>query len=84
MTRETYFYLSWFLHYAQLPVALLTKAELDALPEYSWSIPTGVTPGKRWKRDENDGRGSKAWMLGEYQPAGKYKCRVVWSRIALE
>ena len=30
--------------------ALLTKEELDALPEYSCSIPTGTIIGKRWKR----------------------------------
>lgn len=30
--------------------ALLTEEELDALPEYSSSIPTGTTIGKRWKR----------------------------------
>jgi hypothetical protein len=30
--------------------ALMTKKELEALPEYSSSIPTGTTIGKRWKR----------------------------------
>lgn len=31
----------------------MTKAKLDELPEYSCSLPTGTTPGKKWKRDVN-------------------------------
>ena len=30
--------------------ALLTKADFAMLPEYSGSIPSGVYPGKMWKR----------------------------------
>lgn len=30
--------------------ALMTQKELEGLPEYSSSIPTGTTIGKRWKR----------------------------------
>lgn len=47
----------------------LSKAELDALPEYSMSVPTGTTIGKRWKRDNNVYRqhGSEPdWWMGEY------------------
>jgi hypothetical protein len=32
-------------------VVHLTKAEFDALPEYSASLPTGTTIGKKWKRN---------------------------------
>lgn len=39
----------------------LTQAEFDALPEYSESLPTGTTIGKRWKRECRDG-----WVVGEY------------------
>lgn len=35
------------------PVIRLTQSQLDGLPEYSCSIPTGTTIGKRWKRDVN-------------------------------
>ena len=49
----------------------LTKAEFDALPEYSATLPTGTTPGKRWKR--HDGLFDPTctdpkWMIGEYDP----------------
>jgi hypothetical protein len=46
----------------------LTRRELHALDNYSCSLPTGTTAGKRWRRavdyyrqDDND-----AWYLGEY------------------
>lgn len=44
------------------PDLLITKKEFEALPEYSASIPTGTTPGKRWKCSCNDGK----WKIGEY------------------
>jgi hypothetical protein len=31
----------------------LTQAEVDELLEYSTSVPSGTTVGKRWKRDNN-------------------------------
>lgn len=31
----------------------MTRARLDELPEYSCTLPTGTTPGKKWKRDVN-------------------------------
>lgn len=48
------------------PVLPLTRAEWDALLEYSFSLPTGTTPGKRWKRD----LGKEQWAVGEYNPDG--------------
>lgn len=36
---------------AHLPFTDITQKELDELLEYSCSLPTGTTPGKRWKRD---------------------------------
>lgn len=39
----------------------LTQAELDALLEYSYSLPTGTTAGKRWKKRVGD-----EWKVGEY------------------
>jgi hypothetical protein len=40
----------------------LTQREVDDLPEYSSSYPTGTTIGKRWKRQLNDG----TWLICEY------------------
>lgn len=34
-------------------VVRMTEAELLKLPEYSTSLPTGQTIGKRWRRDDN-------------------------------
>jgi len=58
--------------------ALMDQAMLDALPEYSCSIPTGTTIGKRWKRgwcrcvaDKIRNFGTckihNAWKMGEYK-----------------
>ena len=48
---------------------MLTRREFDALPEYSCSLPTGTTVGKRWKRRcpyriQTDP--PNEWYLGEY------------------
>lgn len=58
-----------------LPVLALTQAEFDALPEYSCSLPTGTTPGKRWKREDGahdfafkSQGGRPRWVIGEYDP----------------
>jgi hypothetical protein len=42
--------------------------ELAELPEYSCSLPTGTTIGKRWKRDRNFGLPTreKSWCVAEY------------------
>lgn len=39
----------------------VSQAEFDSLLEYSCSLPTGKTIGKRWKRQNADG-----WLMGEY------------------
>jgi len=47
----------------------LTQAELGELLEYSCSLPTGQTPGKRWKRNDNAYRTPAQpphWSIGEY------------------
>lgn len=40
----------------------LTQEEFDKLPNYSFSNPTGVVIGKKWKRERNDG-----WYHCEYE-----------------
>lgn len=44
----------------------LTKRELDELPEYSCSMPTGTTVGKRWKRDVNAYRKPITFFLNAF------------------
>jgi hypothetical protein len=39
----------------------LSRKEFDALPEYSFSNPTGTIIGKRWKRRSED-----RWFFCEY------------------
>lgn len=51
---------------------IISRAELFALPEYSCSIPTGTTIGKRWRSDVNAYRehvvpeDQHEWQIGEY------------------
>ena len=55
---------------------VLTKEQFDKLPEYSCSIPTGTTIGKKWKknryafdpsaRDPRTGNIIEEWYLHEY------------------
>ena len=67
-----------------LPALRLTRAEFDALPEYSCSLPTGTAVGKRWKRHDGSfdraflARGGKpTWMVGEYTREVMVSDRVV-------
>jgi hypothetical protein len=48
---------------------MVTRAEFEALPDYSCSYPTGTTVGKRWKRRvpyEIQTDPPNTWWLGEY------------------
>jgi len=56
------------LRYAVNGAVVMTVRELRELPEYSTSLPTGTTPGKRWRRArrpwlhaDND-----EWLLREF------------------
>lgn len=51
----------------------LTQKEFDDLPDYSCSVPTGTTIGKRWKRrkdyyDQLALNDPTRWFIGEYVP----------------
>lgn len=77
----------------------LTRAALDALPEYSCSLPTGTTIGKRWKRDANAYRPPVVtdvcglrfvfpwpaeWWMGEYREAADPAMVLIrWSRVVV-
>lgn len=49
-----------------LEVVEMTPTEIDALLEYSTSLPTGKTIGKQWKRRLFAGPKRGAWLLCEY------------------
>lgn len=62
------------------PVIVLSQAELNSLPEYSWSLPTGTTIGKRWKCQTRQG----TWVLGEYAVSVlPGMVDIHWSRIVI-
>lgn len=75
----------------------LSLEQFLALPEYSCSIPTGQTPGKRWRRREpyEKRKGEPTyWYLGEYydyaitpetSPVGyRGSISIRWYRISLD
>lgn len=57
----------------------LTRKEFDELPEYSCSIPTGTTIGKKWKMSNHymsgyvHGKTEEMWWLREYVDIGDPK-----------
>lgn len=61
----------------------LTKKQFDELDEYSCSIPTGTTIGKRWKRSNSysDPKGELKWWMGEYVKQKIPFVGIVWKRI---
>jgi len=49
----------------QQPIVLIAREELMKLKDYSMSLPSGTTIGKRWRK--SDGKGG--WKIGEYVPS---------------
>ncbi len=53
---------------------MATWAQVETLPEYSTTIPTGTTPGKRWRRGDRyflnmaGKEGPEHWVVREYGP----------------
>jgi hypothetical protein len=61
--------------HASLPKLRLTEQQFFSLPDYSASLPTGTTPGKRWRRLDGSfdhafiaSGGKPRWQIGEYDP----------------
>jgi hypothetical protein len=81
---------------AHFPVVELTQRELDELLEYSCSLPTGKTIGKRWKRNilaYNPNPAAHAegaiigpeWVMGEYiEDKDPEMIGIRWSRIKVK
>jgi hypothetical protein len=65
-------------------VVLLTRAEFARLGEYSCSIPTGVTIGKRWKRNLNARGRHRPPLLRRHAHQGTGAGRLVDGRVRRE
>lgn len=65
---------------------VLTQAQFDALGEYSRTLPTGTTVGKRWKRRVRfPDRDDDVWYMGEYVPCDiPGSVGIAWKRIRVE
>lgn len=52
----------------KLPVLEMGETEFARLGEYSMTMPTGTTKGKRWRRNLHvfGGPGGALWIVGEY------------------
>lgn len=63
----------------------LTQREFDELLEYSASLPTGTTVGKRWKRQVFSGPHAGDWRMGEYvEDPDPDMVGVKWRTITIE
>lgn len=60
--------------------ALLTPLQYEMLHEYSSTIPTGVYPGKCWKRLQSDG-----WLLAWFEevPTNPKLCSIHFREILI-
>lgn len=67
--------------------ALMTMATFKALPEYSCTIPSGVYPGKMWRR--HDGahdhmrKRPPIWMLCWFGEDKDGKCEILFREVLL-
>lgn len=67
-------------------IATMTMQEFNELLEYSYSLPTGTTAGKVWKRQIGDD-----WWLGQYGDAqpiagsnGEANVPIYWYQIGID
>lgn len=64
--------------------ALMNQKEFDNLPDYSCSIPSLTTIGKRWKRSESYCKPREKWLMGEYVEIGSAdKVGIKWREIMI-
>jgi len=75
-----------------LPIICMLRGEFEALPEYSCTLPTGVVPGKRWRRhdgahDHRQRGRPHPWLVCEYSEpfmdGGEVYCSVLVYRPVL-
>lgn len=58
--------------------ALVEERDFVALPEYSTTIPTGVYPGKAWRRQEG-----LTWLLCWFGPDIGGRCEICFRKALL-
>lgn len=68
--------------------ALMTQGVFDRLSEYSATMPSGVYPGKMWKRhdgshDPNRRGQPHPWLLGWYGIVDENKCSINFREILI-
>lgn len=66
--------------------ALMSMADFEELPEYSCSLPSLTTIGKRWKRGAPYVGVRTHWWLGEYEecdPPDPEKVQILWRTIVI-
>lgn len=64
--------------------AIMTQATCDRLPDYSATLPSGVYPGKMWKRIEIDAATFAATAyLGWYGADVNGRCSIHWRKIVI-
>jgi hypothetical protein len=59
--------------------------QLETMPEYSSSVPTGTTPFKLWKRNQNHRLPSLGpnWLVGQYYPVPEHGFTGIrWFRVS--
>lgn len=62
----------------------LSESEFNKLADYSCTLPTGTTLGKRWKCKKTYHDASQGWLMGEYVPHPQNKPNKVgirWTEI---
>lgn len=65
----------------------LTRAEFDALPNYSCSMPTDIAIGKAWKRAKkyneqtDDPNDWLVWRYEEYEEPDRVGTAIAWYKI---
>lgn len=71
--------------FESLPAERMSKAALDSLLEYSLSLPSVTTIGKKWKRRIPAFGPLVGWAIGEYVESGQpNRVGIEWRRVELE
>jgi hypothetical protein len=68
--------------------ALMSRATFESLAEYSTTMPTGVYPGKLWRRhdgayDRNCAPAARRWLLCWYGPVRDGKCPIEFREVLI-
>lgn len=65
-----------------MQLVFMERSEMEALREYSASLPTGKTIGKRWRCRSTEA--TSGWVMGEYvEHSDPALVGIRWREIAL-